>query len=118
MADATVIQDYYLENYRKRPELIRYGHIEGDLPLLEEKISGESLSRAPYGEERVFRDLVITPGRYLLYVSRLEPENNAHLVIEAYNRLREEGLCEMPLVIVGDAPYARAYIDGLKDAAG
>jgi len=43
-------------------------------------------------------------------VSRLEPENNAHLVVDAFERV------ETPkkLLIVGDAPYARAYIERLK----
>jgi glycosyltransferase involved in cell wall biosynthesis len=43
-------------------------------------------------------------------VSRLEPENNAHLVIEAYASVSTN----MPLLIVGDAPYAHEYIARLK----
>ena len=39
-------------------------------------------------------------------MSRLEPENNAHVVIDAYTRVRGD----LPLVIVGHAPYATAYI--------
>jgi glycosyltransferase involved in cell wall biosynthesis len=50
---------------------------------------------------------------YILYVSRLEPENNALGVIEAYNRLNTD----MPLVIVGDAPYAQEYKARLRAAA-
>ena len=46
----------------------------------------------------------------MLYVSRLEPENNAHLVIEAYQKVSTE----LPLVIVGGAPYAEEYIAQLK----
>ena len=52
----------------------------------------------------------LTPERYVLYVSRLEPENNAHLVIEAYEQIATD----MPLVIVGGAPYARDYIKQLE----
>jgi glycosyltransferase involved in cell wall biosynthesis len=52
----------------------------------------------------------LIPGRYILYVSRLEPENNAHLVIEAYEKVATD----LPLVIVGGAPYAREYIAQLK----
>ena len=47
----------------------------------------------------------IQPGRYLLYVSRLEPENQADLVIRAYADVPGD----MPLLIVGDAPYAAEY---------
>jgi glycosyltransferase involved in cell wall biosynthesis len=46
-------------------------------------------------------------------VSRLEPENNAHLVIEAFKRVRTA----YRLLIVGDAPYARDYINDLKERA-
>ncbi len=50
----------------------------------------------------------------MLYVSRLEPENNAHVVIDAYSR---SGL-EMPLAVVGDAPYASEYKARLQAMAG
>ena len=46
-------------------------------------------------------------------MSRLEPENNAHLVIEAFKRVRTAH----KLLIVGDAPYAREYIHDLKARA-
>ena len=49
----------------------------------------------------------------MLYVSRLEPENNAHLVVEAFKRVRTGH----KLLIVGDAPYARDYINDLKARA-
>jgi glycosyltransferase involved in cell wall biosynthesis len=49
----------------------------------------------------------------VLYVSRLEPENNAHLAIEAYKNLKTD----WPLVIVGGAPYAEEYIAELKSMA-
>src|SRR5262249_9828111 len=55
----------------------------------------------------------VEPNRYVLYVSRLEPENNAHLVIEAFKRVRTAH----KLLIVGDAPYARDYIHDLKSRA-
>jgi glycosyltransferase involved in cell wall biosynthesis len=53
------------------------------------------------------------PNRYVLYVSRLEPENNAHLVIEAFKKVRTA----YRLLIVGDAPYAHDYITDLKARA-
>jgi glycosyltransferase involved in cell wall biosynthesis len=48
-----------------------------------------------------------------LYVSRLEPENNAHVVIEAYGHVGSD----LPLLVVGDAPYASRYIARLQKAA-
>jgi glycosyltransferase involved in cell wall biosynthesis len=53
-------------------------------------------------------------GKYILYVSRFEPENNAHLVLEAFKKVRTE----LKLVMVGDAPYAQRYIAELKKTAG
>jgi glycosyltransferase involved in cell wall biosynthesis len=47
----------------------------------------------------------------VLFVSRLEPENNAHVVIEAYRGVQTD----IPLAIVGDAPYAPAYIASLRE---
>ena len=48
--------------------------------------------------------------KYILYVSRLEPENNAHLVVKAFEKVKTNLL----LVIVGDAPYNSQYINSLK----
>src|SRR5262249_51716493 len=59
--------------------------------------------------EKLFK-FGLKPNQYVLYVSRLEPENNAHLVIEAYSRVKTD----LPLVIVGGAPYAEEYIARLK----
>ncbi len=68
-------------------------------------------------ERRPARELVrkwrVEPNRYVLYVSRLEPENNAHLVIEAFKKVRTA----YRLLIVGDAPYAEHYIKSLKASA-
>ena len=61
------------------------------------------------------RRLGVEPGRFTLFVGRLVPENNAHLLIEAHRLLAPP---DWPLVVVGDAPYADAYIAGLRAAAG
>ena len=58
----------------------------------------------------VLTQLDVEPREYFLYVSRLEPENNAHVVIEAFEKVTTT----KKLLIVGDAPYARAYIERLK----
>jgi glycosyltransferase involved in cell wall biosynthesis len=71
---------------------------------------GAEVERRPDPLVRRWR---VEPNRYVLYVSRLEPENNAHLVIEAFKRVRTAH----KLLIVGDAPYAREYINDLKARA-
>ena len=95
VTDARVIQDYYLARYRAQSTMIAYG---------------AEVERRPDPLVRRWR---VEPNRYVLYVSRLEPENNAHLVIEAFKRVRTAHR----LLIVGDAPYAREYINDLKARA-
>jgi len=48
---------------------------------------------------------------YFLYVSRMEPENNALLVREAF----EKTGTAMKLALIGDAPYAQDYIARVRD---
>lgn len=93
VSDAAAIQRYYLRRYGCPSRLISYG------ASTDRQESVAELER-----------LGVEPGRYLLYVSRLEPENNAHLVLEAYRRCG----VQLPLVLVGDAPYSQRYIDGLR----
>jgi glycosyltransferase involved in cell wall biosynthesis len=51
--------------------------------------------------------------QYILYVSRLEPENNPELVINAYKQVETD----WPLVMVGDSTYDRAYEQKLRTMA-
>ena len=95
VTDAKVIQDYYLAQHRAISTMIAYG------AEIERKVDPS------------VRRWRVEPNRYVLYVSRLEPENNAHLVVEAFKRVRTGH----KLLIVGDAPYARDYINDLKARA-
>jgi glycosyltransferase involved in cell wall biosynthesis len=97
VTDALVIEQYYDERYGATSMFIPYGCRIG------RDAGRETLSR--FGLE---------PDDYILYVSRLEPENNAHAVIAAYEQIQ----LSQKLVVVGDAPYAREYIRSLRDAAG
>src|SRR6476646_63131 len=96
VTDARVIEAYYRERYDCPSFYIPYG---GDLP-------------EPSGFETLER-LGLTPERYALYVSRLEPENNADAVVRAYRDVPGD----VPLVVVGDAPYAADYIARLRASA-
>ena len=55
--------------------------------------------------------LGLEPGKYVLYVSRMEPENNALLVRKAFEQVNTN----IKLALVGDAPYAADYIARVKD---
>jgi len=52
----------------------------------------------------------LEPGKYFLYVSRMEPENNPLLVVKAF----ELADINKNLVMVGGAPYAANYIRKVK----
>jgi glycosyltransferase involved in cell wall biosynthesis len=93
VTDARVIQTYYEE---------RYGRATAYFPYGTELIDAR--------DDELLAELGLKERGYVLYVSRLEPENNAHIVIEAYRSVRTE----VPLAIVGDAPYAEAYIASLR----
>jgi glycosyltransferase involved in cell wall biosynthesis len=95
ITDARVIQEYYLARYNAPSTMIAYG---------------AEVERRPEPAVRQWR---VEPNRYVLYVSRLEPENNAHLVIEAFKKVRTAH----KLLIVGDAPYAHEYISELRQRA-
>jgi glycosyltransferase involved in cell wall biosynthesis len=96
VTDAQVIQDYYLVRHNTKSTMIAYG--------------SEVERRSDRETVRKWR---VEPNRYVLYVSRLEPENNAHLVIEAFKKVRTA----YRLLVVGDAPYAESYISSLKAQA-
>ncbi len=97
VTDSRTVERYYRRRYHAHAQFIPYGTAERLLP------SGETLRR-----------LGLEPRKYVLYVGRLEPENNAHHLVDAFAGLDTEMKC----VIVGDAPYASAYIASLKKSAG
>lgn len=94
VSDAKRIAEYYFERYSKQTTFIPYG---ADVDAVH--------------TDEVLHKLGLERGRYFLYVSRLEPENNALLVREAFEKLQTD----LKLVIVGDAPYAHDYIRQVKN---
>ena len=94
VTDAKGIQDYYRERYGKPTVFIPYGAEAG-------KVAGTgTLGR-----------LGLEAGRYFLYVSRLEPENNPLAVRQSFEKVRTD----FRLALVGDAPYAAGYIRQVRD---
>lgn len=96
VTDAKAIQDYYKNEYGVDSTMIAYG---------------AEIQRRPDGE--VLRKFGLEPEGYFLYVSRLEPENNADLVVRAFRKVDTD----LKLVIVGDAPYAGDYRSKLNQLA-
>jgi glycosyltransferase involved in cell wall biosynthesis len=92
VTDAHAVHDYYLEKYGSDSVVIGYG---SEIPAGEYSLNG----------------LPLQSGRYVLYVSRLEPENNPDLVLRSWRSVRSD----WPLVIVGDNSYDPGYIARLRD---
>jgi len=89
VTDAQAIAAYYLSRYELRTRFIPYGARTG-----------------PVRTRETLDKLGLEPGAYWLYVSRMEPENSALLVVRAF----EQSSTAAKLVMVGDAPYAHDYI--------
>jgi glycosyltransferase involved in cell wall biosynthesis len=97
VTDAQSIADYYRERYGRESHMIPYG---AEIGTLETVQTCDELNRL--GLER---------RKYFLYVSRMEPENNALLVREAF----EQTDTPLKLALIGDAPYAADYIARVRD---
>ncbi|MBM3784892.1 MAG: glycosyltransferase family 1 protein [Acidobacteria bacterium] len=94
VSDAKAIQDYYLAEYGCETTFIPYGAETTKTQTTE-----------------TLHSLGLAVGEYFLYVSRWEPENNALLVRAAF----EEIATTKKLALIGDAPYADAYIAKVRD---
>ena len=93
ITDSTYVEKYYQKKFNKSSVFIPYG-----APT--ERVKTNC----------VLNDFGVQAEKYILYVSRLEPENNAHLVVKAFEKTKTD----MNLIIVGDAPYNSSYIQELK----
>lgn len=94
VTDAQAIADYYREKYQRDSVMIPYGAELG-----------------PVGTDAVLGQLGLERRKYFLYVSRMEPENNALLVRESFERVATGH----QLALIGDAPYAAEYIARVHD---
>ena len=96
VADADVIAGYYRSRFGAGPIVIPYG--------------AEFPSEADTG---ILGRLGLAPRRYILYVSRFEPENNPLEVARAYRTVETD----VPLVMVGSGMYAKDLEAGLRREA-
>jgi glycosyltransferase involved in cell wall biosynthesis len=98
MPDATMVvsrtlQDYYRDRYHKLPDYVPNGtDLRG------------------HGKTSHLAGLGLKAERYILYLGRLSPEKNCHLLMEAYRQLntREK------LVLAGGSSYSDGYASGLR----
>lgn len=97
VTDARTIERYYRDEYGAESTFISYGAPDG-----------------PVRSTTTVREAGLDPQRYILYVSRLEPENNADVLIDAYGRA---GI-DQPLAVVGGSTYTDEYERQLRRAAG
>jgi glycosyltransferase involved in cell wall biosynthesis len=97
IADAQGIADYYTEEFGAETDLIAYG-----API-----------QADPGASRV-DELGLHPRKYHLVVARFEPENHVAEIVTGYVASH----AELPLVVVGSAPYADEYTERVKALAG
>jgi glycosyltransferase involved in cell wall biosynthesis len=95
VSDAEAIRRYYRETWKADSRFIAYG-------------ADTSLATT----RNVLNRLGLEPGRYFLYVSRMEPENRPLEVREAFE---DFPAAEMKLALIGDAPYASEYIRKVRD---
>jgi glycosyltransferase involved in cell wall biosynthesis len=95
ISDSKEVMSYYVQNFGTASSCIVYGMREHTSK------QRDVLDRFGLGE----RD-------YVLFVGRLVPENNVHLLIRAF----EDTITDRKLVIVGDDPWEKEYIASLRSS--
>lgn len=97
ITDSNAVADIFERRYGERIDIVPYGAEVPDV-----------------GDGRTLERLGLEPRRYILFVGRLEPENNPHLIVRAFSQISAEQAQGMKLVVVGGAPYAQEYIRRVK----
>jgi glycosyltransferase involved in cell wall biosynthesis len=97
IADAHVIGEFYKTRYGVDSAYIPYGH------ELQEPLTLSTLE-----------NLNLQVGDFYFYVGRLEPENNPEAVLRGF---RASG-SPKKLILLGDNPYKRSYVERLRAMAG
>ncbi len=101
VTDNKGITDYVTEEYGKPSELIAYG---GDHVLTE--VTDELT-------DKVLKDYGLAKNDYALAICRIEPENNVHLILEAFEKAGKK------LVFIGNwqkSEYGRSLAEKYQDS--
>lgn len=96
IADAKGIADYYDTEFAVPTELLTYGALIQDVPATDR-----------------LDDLNLRPREFHVAVARFEPENHILEMVNGY----VQSNAEMPLLVVGSAPYADEYTEKIFSAA-
>ena len=103
VTDAVAVCEHYNTEFGCRPPAV-YIPNGAELETPED-------SPVPADEaEAILRSYGLEPGRYILFLSRHEPENSCDLIIRAYEGLETS----LPLFFGGGVTYHSAYADGLR----
>jgi glycosyltransferase involved in cell wall biosynthesis len=88
ITDSDAMIDFYLREFGRKLEMISYG------AAIEDSIDVSLLGQ-----------LQVKPRNYYLVITRLIPDNNVDVIIEAFERIRTD----RQLIIIGDANYDGEY---------
>jgi glycosyltransferase involved in cell wall biosynthesis len=97
LTDSHAVADIFEQRYHRRIGVVPYG-----------------VEDPGYDGTETLTRLGLESRRYILFVGRLEPENNPHMLVEAFARIPAAKARGMKLVIVGGAPYAGEYIKQVR----
>jgi len=100
ITDSHAVADVYARRYERRIGVIPYG-----------------VEDPGHEGTQTLERLGLEPRNYILFVGRLEPENNPHVLVEAFAQLDAAQTQGKRLVIVGGAPYANEYIRSVMRSA-
>lgn len=82
VTDNAVITDYVFKQYGSDCKTIAYG--------------GDHAVRTVFSDETAVKDFMHYPDTYALSICRIEPENNIHLILEAFSRIK------LPIIFIGN----------------
>lgn len=95
ITDADAMVDYYVREYGRKLEMIAYGaYIEDST------------------EPAIIAQYEVSPMQYYLVASRLVPENNADLIVEAFKEVHTD----KKLLIVGSANYDSPFHQKIRNS--
>jgi glycosyltransferase involved in cell wall biosynthesis len=100
LTDSHAVAEIFEQRYGRRIGVVPYG-VEDP---------GDSDPSDSDGVPQTLERLGLEPRKYVLFVGRLEPENNPHVLVDAFARISGERARGMKCVVVGGAPYADEYI--------